>query len=130
MPPCRWPSSRIGLSTGPASSAVTCRSSVTLPVSVSTSTKERWVPNGNVGRSAVNRTLATISPWSAAEATWDQVSDLSGSPAMCQVPVSASSTTSDSDASKSSAARLAASSLTSIAALCTADPPSWSEREA
>ena len=107
-----------------------CRSSVTLPVSVSTSTTDRCVPNGNVGRSAVNRTLATISPPSACSATCAQVSDLSGSPAMCQVPVSASSTTSASAASNSAAAFLAASSLTSIAALCTADPPSWSEREA
>ena len=49
---------------------------------------------------------------------------------MCQVPVSASSTTSGVRASKSSAACLAASSFTSIAALCTADPPSWSERDA
>jgi hypothetical protein len=48
MPPCCWPSTSSGLSTVPQSSTATCRTSVTLPVSRSTSTTAMWAPKGNV----------------------------------------------------------------------------------
>src|SRR3954469_5101474 len=49
MPPWRWPSTSSGLRITPQSSTQTIRTSLTLPVSVSTSTTATWTPNGHVG---------------------------------------------------------------------------------
>ena len=58
IPPWRWPSASSGLSTGPASSTVTIRTTTALPDSTSTSTTARWAPNGNEGAPESN--LASV----------------------------------------------------------------------
>jgi hypothetical protein len=44
IPPRIWPSTTAGLMSAPQSSAATYRSTLTMPVSTSTSTMAQWLP--------------------------------------------------------------------------------------
>ena len=128
IPPWRCPSTITGLMMRPASSQVTIRSSRTWPVSTSTSTTARWVPNG-YEQSRFSWDSASSAPLSAAAATSAQLLVTDGEPTTWKPPASESSTTSETSASRRSAATLRASSTTTPAASWMAEPPSWVDLE-
>ena len=99
-------------------------------MTTSTSTTLTWAPNGNEAPLPLY-TVSIVSGSSDCEPAESsaQVFDTVGVPATWKAPASLSSTMSASSASRSSAANFWAFSTSSWAALLTADPPCWSERE-
>ena len=76
----------IGLRMVPASSQATCRTWVTLPVSVSTSTTATCAPKGNVGIAALNVWCSVSSPASATAPRSAHVFATAGVPATWKDP--------------------------------------------